>query len=67
MGDILIVLVGRAFIVFHKKFAQDAFQARRWRFGREQGVWEETFNRILAVVVGIGFVGMGEAMLLGYG
>jgi hypothetical protein len=64
--DILIMLVGCAVTVFNKQFAQD-LQARRWRFGREQGAWEETFGRILAVVIGIGFVGMGGAMLLGYG
>ena len=65
--DILLMLVGCAVAVFNKQFTQDALQAQRRRFGREQGAWEEPFGRILAVVVGIGFVGMGEAMLLGYG
>jgi uncharacterized membrane protein YhiD involved in acid resistance len=65
--DILFMLVGCAFTIFNKQFAQDTLQAQRWRFGREQDAWEEPFGRILAVVVGIGFVGMGGAMLLGYG
>jgi hypothetical protein len=63
--DILIVLVGCALTVFNKQFSQDVLEARRRRSGREQGAWEETFGRILAVVIGIGFVGMGGAMLLG--
>ena len=65
--DILIVLVGCAITVFNKQFVQDALEARRRRFGREQAAWEEPYSRILAVVCGIGFVLMGGAMLLGYG
>ena len=65
--DILLMLAGCAVAVFNKQFTQDALQARWWRFGREQGAWEEPFGRILAVVIGIGFVGGGGAMLLGYG
>jgi len=64
---ILIVLVGCAITVFNKQFVQDTLEARRRRSARTQAAWEEPYSRIVAVVIGSGFVLMGGAMLLGYG
>jgi len=64
---LLAVVLECAVIVFNERFTRDIFEARSRRSGRQYDALRVKLTRIVSLVCGIGFVGWGGAILLGFG
>jgi multisubunit Na+/H+ antiporter MnhB subunit len=64
---LLDMVLGCAVIVFNKQLTRQALNERSERSGHEYDERQEKLERLVAVVVGLGFVALGASMLLGIG